>query len=58
MWKKVRSQWKTYDEMDPLEQIDLRRFNEMFQRRCRIINGRKVWQYLVDTYEEEKDKEQ
>lgn len=57
MYKKTKSEWKTYDEMDPMEQMDFRRFDgaRMYQRRLRTRTkyGTRIYEYLVETWEKE-----
>lgn len=57
MWKKTKSEWKTYDEMDSYEQT-LFRIQEgwkTYVRRTRSVDmfGRRTYEYLVDTWEKE-----
>ena len=57
MYKKTKSEWKTYDEMNNVEQMDFRIFegNRTYQKRLRTITkyGTRIYEYLVETWEKE-----
>ena len=57
MWKKTKSEWKTYDEMDSYEQTNFRIQEGWKTYTCRIRSkdtfGRRTYEYLVDTWEKE-----
>lgn len=54
MYSKVKSEWKTFDEMNTLEQMDFRRFEgwKMYQKRIRKITPyrERIYEYLVETW--------
>lgn len=55
MWKKTKSEWKTYDEMDSYEQT-LFRIQEgwkSYASRIRSVDmfGRRTYEYRIDTWE-------
>lgn len=54
MYTKIKSEWKTYNEMNAWEQMDFRRFEGWitYQRRLKSISkyGERTYEYLVDTW--------
>ncbi len=59
MYKKIKSEWKTYDEMDNYEQVYFRIHEgwKTYPKRIRSMKrytGR-VYEYLVDTWEKEEE---
>lgn len=57
MYKKTKSEWKTYDEMDNYEQMQFRIYEgwKTYQKRTRSINQfrQRTYEYLVETWEKE-----
>lgn len=57
MYKKTKSEWKTYDEMDNYEQMQFRMYEgwKTYSKRTRSINQfrQRTYEYLVDTWEKE-----
>jgi hypothetical protein len=54
MYSKVKSEWKTYDEMTPVEQLDFRIYEgwRLYNRRLKSISkyGTRTYEYLVETW--------
>lgn len=57
MYKKTKSEWKTYDEMNNYEQMQFRMYEgwKTYPKRTRSINQfrQRTYEYLIDTWEKE-----
>lgn len=54
MYTKIKSEWKTYDEMNAWEQMEFRRDEGWKSYQCRLRSigkyGTKTFEYLVETW--------